>query len=105
GVEKAAAVGAEHLNGDLGGDWTHSNRLFGAFKCRRVNVRSERLRNALPDQKQRVWDADGEKDVQRAAGDINPEATDSADRMPRKASNERNGKHDAGRGREIILMR
>ena len=50
--------------------------LLGAFERRRVDVRPQRLRHALPDQEQRVDDADRQQDVERAAGEIDPEIAD-----------------------------
>ncbi len=51
GVEETAAVGAEHLDGDLRGDGTDCDGLFRAFERRRVDIGAERLRYALPDKK------------------------------------------------------
>src|SRR5262249_13398417 len=76
GVEEAAAIGAEHLDRDLRRHRPDCDGLLGAFERRRLDVRSERLRNALPDQEQRVDDADRDEDVERAARDIDPEIAD-----------------------------
>src|SRR5262249_52395481 len=105
GVEKSAAIGAKHLDRDLRGDRANSDGLLGAFERGRVDIRAKRLRDALPDQKERIGDADREQDVKRAAGDIDPEAADGTYRMTRKTTNKRNRQHNAGRGREIILVR
>ena len=105
GVEEAAAVGAQHLDRDLRGDRTDRDGLLGAFERGGVDIRAERLRDALPDQEQRVGHANGDEDVERAARDIDPEVADGAHRMPREAADERDREHDAGRGRQIILMR
>ena len=53
GIEEAATVRAEHLDGDLRSDRADRNRLLVAFKGDRFEVRTERLRDALPDEKQR----------------------------------------------------
>src|SRR5215831_4181097 len=86
GVEEAAAIGAEHLDGDLRGDRTNRDGLLGALQRSRVNERPESLRDALPDQKQCVRNADREKNVERAARHIDPETADRANRMPGKAA-------------------
>ena len=78
GVEEAAAVGAEHLDRDLRGDRADRDGLLGAFERRRLDIGAERLRHALPDQEQRVDDADRQQDVERAARDIDPEIADGA---------------------------
>src|SRR5580693_854891 len=76
GVEEAAAIGAEHFDGNLRGDRAERDGLLGAFQSRGVDIGAERLRNALPDQEQRVGHADREQDVKRAAGDVDPEVAD-----------------------------
>ena len=42
GIEEAAAIGAEHLDGDLRGDRADSDGLLGAFQRRGVNIGAER---------------------------------------------------------------
>src|SRR6516164_10294659 len=103
GVEKAAAIGAEHLDGDLRGHRADRDGLLGAFERCRVNIRAKRLRHALPDEEQGIRNADREKNVERATGDIDPEAADGANGMPGKAANKRYREYDACRGGEIIL--
>src|SRR5215831_13667438 len=98
GVKEAAAVGAEHLDRDLRSYWTDGDSLLGALKRRRLSITAERLRHALPDEKQRVRHADRQQDVQRAARDIDPEIADRAHRMTRKAADQRHREHDTGRG-------
>ena len=78
--------------------------LLGAFKRRRVDIGPERLRNALPDQEQRIGHADRDEDVERATGHIDPEIANGAHRMPRKAADDRDRKHDAGRRGQVVLM-
>jgi hypothetical protein len=89
----------------LRGDRPDRDGLLGAFQRRRVDIGAERLRHALPDQEQRVGDADRDEDVERAAGDIDPEIADGADRMPGKAADQRDRERDAGRRRQIVLVR
>ena len=76
GVEEAAAIGAEHLDRDLRGDRPDRDGLLGAFERGRIHVWAQRLRDALPDQEQRIDDADRQQDVERAARDIDPEIAD-----------------------------
>ena len=85
GVEEAAAIGAEHLDRDLRSDRADGDGLLGAFQRRRIDIGAERLRHALPDQEQRRDDADRHENVERAAGDIDPEITDRS--SPKRARN------------------
>ena len=104
GVEEAAAIGAEHLDRDLRGDRADRDGLLGAFQRGGVDISAERLRDALPDQEQRIRHADRDEDVERAARHIDPEIADGAGRMPSKAANQRDCQDDAGRRRQIVLM-
>ena len=45
------------------------------------------------------------QDVERAARDIDPEIADGAHRMPGEAADQRDREHDAGRRRQVVLMR
>ena len=105
GVEEAAAVGAEHLDRDLRGDRADRDGLLGAFQRGCLDIRPERLRHALPDQEQRVDNADRHQDVERATGDIDPEVADRLHRSARKAADQRDREHDAGRRRQEVLVR
>ena len=105
GVEEAAAICAEHLDRDLRGNRPDRDGLLGPFHCRRIHVRAKCLRHALPDQEQRVGHADGDEDVERNAGDIDPKIADGAHRVPREAADERDGEHDASRRRKEVLVR
>ena len=105
GVEEAAAIGAEHLDRDLRGDRADRDGLLGAFQRRGIDIGAERLRHALPDQEQRVDDADRQQHIERAAGQIDPEIADGARRRAREAADQRHGDRDAGRGREEVLVR
>ena len=104
GVEEAAAIGAEHLDGDLRGHRADRDHLLGALERGRLHIGAERLRHALPHQEQRIDDADRQQDVERAAGDIDPEIADGLDRGPREAADQRHRQHDAGRGRQEVLV-
>ena len=104
GVEKAAAIGAEHLDRDLRGDRAHRNGLLAAFERGRVHVRAERLRHALPDQEQCVDDAHRQQDVERAPRDIDPEIPHGPRRCPREAADQRDREHDTGGRRQKVLV-
>ena len=73
-------------------------------KRRRVDISAERLRHALPDQKQSKGNADRNEDVERAAGHIDPEIADRLGRGAGEAADQRDRKHDAGCRREKVLM-
>ncbi len=105
GVEEAAAIGAEHLDRDLRGDRADRDGLLGAFQRRRLDIGTERLRHALPDQEQRVDDADRQQHIERAAGDIDPEIADGAHRGAGEAADQRHRQRDAGRRRQEVLVR
>ena len=83
GIEEPAAIGAEHLDRDLRGNRPDRDGLLGAFKRRRLDIGAERLRHALPHQKQRGDNADRQQDIERAAGDIDPEIADRLGRTSR----------------------
>src|SRR5262252_10513304 len=95
GIEEAATIGAEHLDRDLRGDRPHRNGLLGAFQGGCFHIRTERLWHALPDQEQGIRNADGEKDVERASGDIDPEVPDGSGGVTRKAARQRNREYDS----------
>ena len=105
GVEEAAAVGAEHLDGDLRGHGPDGNRLLGAFQRRRIHIGAEGLRHALPDEEQPIDDTNRQQDVKRAAGDIDPEVANRAHRCAREAADEGHRQHDARRSRQEVLVR
>ena len=50
-------------------------------------------------------DADRQQDVERAAGDIDPEIADRLGRGAGEAADERDRQHDAGRRRQEVLVR
>ena len=86
GVEESAAVGAEHLDRYLRSHGADRDGLLGAFECRRIDVLTQSLRHALPDQEQRIDHADRQQDVERAAGDIDPEVAHRPNGCTRKAA-------------------
>ena len=105
GIEEAAAIGAQHLDRDLGSDRADRDGLLGALQRRRVDVVAQGLRDALPDQEQRVDHADRQQHVERAARHVDPEIADGAHRGAREAADQRNREHNAGRSRQEVLVR
>ena len=105
GVEEAAAIGAEHLDGDLRGDRAERDRLLRAFERRRVDIGAERLRHAETDVDERQHDAERQQDVERGAGQIDPEIADRLARRAGEAADQRHRDGDAGRGRDEVLHR
>ncbi|MGY3120787.1 hypothetical protein ACVWXQ_004724 [Bradyrhizobium sp. S3.14.4] len=105
GIEEAAAIGPEHLDRDLRGHRADRDGLLGAFERRGLDVSTERLRHALPDQEQRVDDADRQQHVKCRAGDVDPEITDRAHRGARESADHGHRERDAGRRRQEILVR
>ena len=103
-VEEAAAVSAEHLDRDLRGDWADRNGLLRALQRGGVDIIAERLRDALPDQEQRIRYAKGNKDVERAARDIDPEIADGTNRVAGETANQRQCQRNAGCRRQIVLV-
>ena len=96
GVEEAAAIGAQHLDRHLGGDRAHRDGLLGAFQRCCLNVGAQRLWHALRDKEERVHDANRQEDVERAAGDIDPEIADGPDGRAGEPADQRDGENDAG---------
>src|SRR2546430_961349 len=84
--------GIDGAAGGGGGDDREQRRRHDAeadlraFQRGRLDVGAERLRHALPDQEQRIDDADRDEDVERATGDIDPEIADGAHGRARKAA-------------------
>jgi hypothetical protein len=105
GVEEPAAVGAEHLDRDLRGDRADRDGLLGTLKRRRLDIRAERLRHALPHQEQGSDDTDRYEDIERAARDIDPEIADRPHRCAREAADQRHRKHDTRGPRQEVLVR
>ena len=79
------------------------DRLLGAFEGRRVDIGAEILRHALPDQDQRAHDRDRYQDVERAAGQIDPEIADCLGLAPHEAADQRQRQCDAGRRRNEVV--
>ena len=104
-IEEPATIGAEHLNRDLRRYGTYRDGLLGAFQRGCIDIGTERLWDALPDQEDRVDDTDRQQDVERAARDIDPEVADGLARDAREAANQRDREYNAGRRRQEVLVR
>jgi len=72
-IEEAAAVAAQQLYRLLGCDPAARQKLMSAFGSGHADIRRERLRHALPDQKQRRDDADRQQRLERDARQGDPE--------------------------------
>jgi hypothetical protein len=105
GVEEAAAIGAERLDGNLRSDRAHGDSLLGVFQRGRVDIGAQSLRHALPHQEQGKGHADRDEDVKGDPRDIDPEIAHGADRVAGEAADQRDSKHDTGRRRQEVLMR
>ena len=103
GVPEAAAIGAELLDGDLRGGRPLADGLLGAFKRGRIDIGAEVLRHALPDENKRGDDGKRQQHVEGAAREVDPEIADGLCRGAREGADQRDGKRDAGGGRDEIL--
>jgi hypothetical protein len=66
-------VGPEHLDGDVCGHRPDGNGLFGVFESCGIRVVTKRLRDPLRDQEEVANHADGQQNIERTAGEIDPE--------------------------------
>src|SRR5262249_29678862 len=73
GIEKAAAIGAKHLDGHLAGDGAQGDVLIRAFQRVRRHAASKRLRYAVPYKEKRKYDGHWQQHVKIGAGEIDPE--------------------------------
>ena len=134
GVEEAAAVGAELLDRLLRGDGPQRQGLLlrrGALhdgaaglvihgiagrielwllvgeglEGGDVLVGAEVLHHALPHEQDRQHGRDRQQDVERRAGDVDPEVADGPGAVAGKAAAERDDDHDAGGSGEEVLHR
>ena len=121
GVDEAAAVGAENLDGFLRGDGTLRDHLIGdglggglavragglhglrIQKLRGV-VRPQVLNHALGDENQRNHQARGEQNPEHAARRIHPEIADGLRFLARDAANNGDGQRDADRRRNKVVI-
>ncbi|MNV22659.1 hypothetical protein D3C71_1136430 [compost metagenome] len=134
GVEEAAAIRAQQLDGFLGGHRPHGQGLragdggvreraaFGVQRrlalCvqaglvvmhgfDRLNflVRAEVLDHALTDQRQRQHQGQRQQHIERAADHIGPEVAHGGRAMPGQPADQREQHGDAGGGRDEVLHR
>ena len=121
GVEEAAAVGAENLDGFLRSDGALGDHLIGdglrtglAARVRAGNrLRIDKLRgvvgpeildHALRDKHEGDDQARREKDPEHAAGGIDPKIADGLGLFPRDAADDGNGQGDAHRGGSEVVI-
>ena len=111
-VEEPAAVGAELLDDDLrrgrpNGDMLLRHGLSVRIRCRLKQrnrlVRPKRLHDALRHQQQGPNQRQRQQDVERAAGQIDPEIADRLRRSPRESANQRHQHRHARRRRNEVL--
>lgn len=103
GVEEAAAVGAEHLDHLLRGDGPLGDQLLAALQRGDIRIGMQVLRHALPNKHQRHNDGYRQQHVQRATGHIDPEIADGLRRAAGKATDQRDGQRNTGRGTDKIV--
>ena len=103
GVEEAAAVRPQHLDGELGSRRPLRDRLLRAFERCRLHIGADVLRNPLPDEEQRGDERDRQQQVEHAAGKISPEVADRARLALREAANEGERQRHPGRRRDEVL--
>ena len=76
GVEEAAAIGAQHLDGFLRSHRALRDGLLRAFERGRVGVGMQILNHALRAEQQRANDRERQQDIKRRARQIDPEVAD-----------------------------
>jgi hypothetical protein len=103
GVEEAAAIGAEHLDGELRGDRAERDGLLRPFQGRRRHIGTEGLRHAERDVNEGQNDADRQQYVERGAGHIDPEVAERLAGRAREGADQSNGDRHAGRGGHEVL--
>ena len=105
GVHEAAAVGAELLDDFLRRDRPLRDRLRSALERLRIHVRTEVIRHALPDEKQREDKRERKQHPQRRAREIDPEIADRLGAAPRETANHRRRHRDSRRRRKKVVRR
>jgi hypothetical protein len=104
GVGEAAAIGADHLDGFLRCQRALRNGLYGSLYRCRLGIGVEVLDGALGDQQQRAHHRERQQNVDRAPGEIHPEAAQRFHRVARKPAREGDS-HGDSRGRRPEVMR
>ena len=97
GVKEPAAIGAEFLDDLLRGDRALCDGLLSALKGRRVDIGTQILRHPLPNQHQSPHHRDRYQEVERAAGQIDPEIADCLGLAPHEPADQCQRHRDAGR--------
>ncbi len=103
GVEEAAAVGAELLDGELTGDRTLRDRLLGAFERRRIDVLAEVLRHAERDKRECRDDRQRQQHVKRDPRQVDPEVADRRRLGAAEGTRQRHDDRHAGCRRDEVL--
>ncbi len=104
-VEEAAAIGAELLDRDLAGHRPQRKALLRALERRGVEGCGEGLRQAERDQHQRQDERGRQQDVERGAGQIDPEIAEDAGLLGGEATRDGGGHRRAAGGRDEVLRR
>ena len=112
GVEEAAAVGAQLLDGDLAGGrpdgdglLRHDGRVRGPERLDQLGDRigTPRLHHALRHEQQGPHQRERQQHVERGAGQVDPEVADGALLRAGKAADQGHHHGDAGgRGHEVL---
>ena len=132
GIKKAAAVGAQHLDGHLGGHRSHGNRLgfnllllhhgvalrvfnflttgvlfsdLGGVGIEHLGglVGTKVLDHPLGHQNQGKHQADGQQQVEAGPGQIAPEIADGFSHIPGNAPHQGRGDRNAHGGRNKVM--
>ena len=105
GVEEAAAVGADHLDGFLRCDRALGDDLFGAFERFGDRIGMEILNDALRAEDQRANDGERQQDIKSGAGEIDPEIANAVHLLAGESAGDGDGDGDTGGGGSEILHR
>ena len=103
GVEEAAAIRAELLDGFLRRYRALRDGLLPAFQSGHAGVGLQILDHTLRAQEQRRDDRNRKQHIDRGTRHIDPEITDGLGLMPRKASYDCNRNRNPGGGRHEVL--
>jgi hypothetical protein len=103
GVEEAAAVGAELLDRRLARDRTHRQHLLRPFNGRHRDVVREILDRPLLHEQQGQDERRGEKEVQGAANQVDPEVADAGARTAGNPARQGDRAGDPRRGGRKVV--
>ena len=103
GVEEAAAVGAQFLDGLLGGHRAAHDGLFAASHGGDGGEAREILCDAQRDEDGAHHDGQGHEDAERAADEVHPEIADRIGAAQHEAAHQGDGYGDADRGGNEVL--